>query len=53
MLKTIQLGNSGLRVSEICLGTMNFGEPGRGHQGDWTLGLDEARPRLYAETEDG
>jgi aryl-alcohol dehydrogenase-like predicted oxidoreductase len=23
---------------------MNFGEPGRGHQGDWTLGLDRARP---------
>ena len=23
---------------------MNFGEPGRGHQGDWTLGYDDARP---------
>ena len=22
---------------------MNFGEPGRGHQGDWTLSIDESR----------
>ncbi len=49
MLKPIQLGqNSGLRVSQLCLGTMNFGEPGRGHQGDWTLGLDDARPIFKA-----
>jgi aryl-alcohol dehydrogenase-like predicted oxidoreductase len=34
MLEAVQLGrNSGLRVSRLCLGTMNFGEPGRGHQG--------------------
>ncbi|MEM7403833.1 MAG: aldo/keto reductase [Pseudomonadota bacterium] len=44
MLKTQQLGHSGLRVSRLCLGTMNFGEPGRGHQADWTLTADEARP---------
>ncbi len=43
MLNAVQLGkNSGLRVSELCLGTMNFGQPGKGHQGDWTLGLDDA-----------
>ena len=54
MLKSIQLGsNSGLRVSELCLGTMNFGEPGRGHQGDWTLGPDEARPIFEAAFEHG
>jgi aryl-alcohol dehydrogenase-like predicted oxidoreductase len=54
MLETIQLGkNSGLRVSRLCLGTMNFGEPGRGHQGDWTLGLDEARPIFAAAIERG
>jgi len=35
MLTMTQLGkNSGLAVSRLCLGTMNFGEPGRGHQGD-------------------
>jgi aryl-alcohol dehydrogenase-like predicted oxidoreductase len=54
MLKAVQLGrNSGLRVSELCLGTMNFGEPGRGHQGDWTLGIDDARPIFEAAIERG
>lgn len=43
MLKAVQLGRSGLRVSQLCLGTMNFGEPGRGHQGDWTLDMDATR----------
>ena len=54
MLKTAQLGkNCGLEVSRLCLGTMNFGEPGRGHQGDWTLGPDEARPLFKAAIDHG
>ena len=53
MLKPVQLGASGLRVSELCLGTMNFGEPGRGHQGDWTLGIDEARRIFRAALDQG
>ncbi len=54
MLKAVQLGkNCGLRVSQLCLGTMNFGEPGRGHQGDWTLGLDDARPIFKAAIDRG
>lgn len=49
MLKAIPLGkNCGLKVSELCLGTMNFGEPGRGHQGDWTLSAKEATPVFRA-----
>jgi aryl-alcohol dehydrogenase-like predicted oxidoreductase len=32
---------------------MNFGIPGRGHQGDWTLTLDEARPIFKAAIEQG
>jgi aryl-alcohol dehydrogenase-like predicted oxidoreductase len=32
---------------------MNFGEPGRGHQGDWTLGPDDARPIFKAAIERG
>ncbi len=53
-LKAVQLGsNCGLRVSELCLGTMNFGEPGRGHQGDWTLDLDASRPIFRAAIERG
>jgi aryl-alcohol dehydrogenase-like predicted oxidoreductase len=35
MLKYKLLGRSGLRVSEICLGTMSFGQ-------DWGFGADEA-----------
>ena len=54
MLKTIQLGRrTGLKVSRLCLGTMNFGEPGRGHQGDWTLGIDDARPLFRAAIDKG
>ena len=54
MLKAVRLGQkSGLRVSELCLGTMNFGEPGRGHQGDWTLDVDESRPIFQAAIERG
>ena len=53
MLKAVQLGRSGLRISQLCLGTMNFGVPGRGHQGDWTLGIDEARPIFAAALERG
>lgn len=54
MLNAIQLGkNSGLRVSRLCLGTMNFGEPGKGHQGDWTLGPDDARPIFKAAIDHG
>ena len=54
MLEAIQLGrNSGLSVSQLCLGTMNFGEPGRGHQRDWTLGLDDARPIFQAAIDKG
>ena len=54
MLKPVQLGTrSGLRVSPLCLGTMNFGEPGRGHQGDWTLGVDEARTIFRAALDHG
>lgn len=53
MLATRQLGKSGLSVSRLCLGTMNFGEPGRGHQGDWTLPKDEARPIFKAALDHG
>lgn len=54
MLKAVQLGGrSGLRVSRLCLGTMNFGQPGRGHQGDWTLDKDAAKPLFKAAIDHG
>ena len=40
-LQAVQLGRAGLRVSRLTLGTMNFGEPGRGHQGDLVAGFME------------
>lgn len=54
MLKAVPLGTQcGMKVSELCLGTMNFGQPGRGHQGDWTLGIDDARPIFERALENG
>ena len=53
MIDAVQLGRSGLRVSRLCLGTMNFGVPGQGHQGDWTLGLEDARPIIAGAFERG
>lgn len=54
MLKHVQLGKkSGLLVSELCLGTMNFGEPGKGHQGDWTLDAKTAEPIFKAAIDVG
>ncbi|MFT6642777.1 MAG: aryl-alcohol dehydrogenase-like predicted oxidoreductase [Patiriisocius sp.] len=54
MLESVQLGrNSGLLVSKLCLGTMNFGEPGRGHQGDWTLDATKAEPIFRAAIDSG
>ena len=54
MLKAVPLGHRcGMKVSELCLGTMNFGVPGRGHQGDWTLTEDQAKPIIRAAFEHG
>lgn len=40
-------------MSALTLGTMNFGIPGRGHQGDWTLSIDDARPIFEAAIDRG
>jgi aryl-alcohol dehydrogenase (NADP+) len=39
----VNLGQSGLKVSRICLGCMSYGEPGRGNH-EWTLGQADAAP---------
>lgn len=41
----VNLGNTGLKVSRLCLGCMSFGEPERGMH-PWTLGERESRPLL-------
>ena len=44
-MKTHRIGTSGLKVSELCLGCMSFGDPARGgHQ--WTLTRDQAEPMI-------
>ena len=54
MIYTVPLGrHCGLTVPRLCMGTMNIGEPGRGHQGDWTLGIDDARPLFKAAIDRG
>ena len=53
MLNSVQLGKSGLKVSEIALGTMNFGEPGRGSHGDWTLPYKDAKKIIQAALDQG
>ena len=44
-MDVVNLGNTGLKVSRLCLGCMSFGEPERGMH-PWTLGEKESRPLL-------
>jgi 1-deoxyxylulose-5-phosphate synthase len=49
-VKQVQLGNTGLRVSRVCLGMMSFGK----HESrEWTLDESEAEPILRAAVEGG
>jgi 1-deoxyxylulose-5-phosphate synthase len=41
-VRYIKLGNSGLEVSQICVGCMGFGDPSQGHP-TWALGEEQAR----------
>jgi aryl-alcohol dehydrogenase-like predicted oxidoreductase len=44
-MKYKNLGNTGLKVSELCLGCMTFGAPDRGDH-PWTLPEEQARPLI-------
>jgi 1-deoxyxylulose-5-phosphate synthase len=44
-MKRKQIGKSGLWVSELCLGCMSFGDPGRGNH-PWTLPQDQSVPLI-------
>lgn len=48
-MEYIQLGNTGLEVSRICLGCMSFGE----HEGSWKLGYEDSEKIIYYAIEQG
>lgn len=43
-MKYVNLGRSGLKVSQLCLGCMSYGDTSKGWHGDWVLSEDESRP---------
>lgn len=49
-METTRLGNTGLKVSRICLGTMTYGSP---NWRDWVLGEEESRPFIKRALEAG
>ena len=51
-MKYTKLGKSGLEVSRICLGCMNFGDETPGVH-DWAIGEDETRPVIEAALDAG
>lgn len=51
-MKMKTLGRSGLKVSELCLGCMSFGEPLRGGHA-WTLPPEASRPLIRQAYEAG
>ncbi|PLR38669.1 aldo/keto reductase [Chimaeribacter californicus] len=51
-MKYTTLGNTGLKVSRLCLGCMTYGEPSRGNH-PWTLPEAQSRPLLKQAIEAG
>jgi len=51
-MDTVRLGTSDLEVSEIILGCMSYGEPGRGTH-PWSLPEDESRPFIQQALDAG
>jgi len=49
-MKYIRLGNTGLKVSRICLGTMTYGSP---KWREWVLSEEESRPFIKRSLEAG
>ncbi len=51
-MKYVNLGKSGLKVSQLCLGCMRFGHPGNTRT-SWALGEQDARPFFRRAAEAG
>lgn len=52
-MKFTRLGNSGLRVSRLCLGCMTYGDTSKGWHGDWLLDEDASRAHFRHALESG
>ncbi|MCA0891178.1 aldo/keto reductase [Qipengyuania flava] len=52
-MEYVNLGHSGLKVSQICLGCMSYGDTSKGWHGDWVLSEDESRPFIREAVEAG
>jgi 1-deoxyxylulose-5-phosphate synthase len=50
-MEYVRLGNTGLKVSRICLGCMSYGEPGKGMS--WELDEEASRPYIQRALELG
>lgn len=51
-MKYVRLGNTGLKVSPICMGCMSYGIPDRGNH-PWTLDEETSRPFIRRSIEAG
>lgn len=51
-MEYVQLGNSEVKVSKICLGCMSFGDPNAGMH-SWTLGYEESKAIIQYALEKG
>lgn len=49
-MKLKRLGSSGLKISELCLGTMTYGDP---NWREWVLPEEESRPFIKSALEQG
>ena len=49
-MEHVRLGNTGLKVSRLCLGCMTYGSP---EWRSWVLGMDEAKPFFQSAIEKG
>ncbi len=51
-MEHVNLGNTGVQVSRICLGCMSYGDPARGNH-EWSLPEEQARPFFRQAIEAG
>ncbi len=51
-MEYVRLGNTGLKVSKICLGCMTYGDPNRGPH-TWALNEEQSRPYYKKALEHG